>query len=58
MASNCGMCQRSVNSIDYIPAELVGEMCLCNLKDKYVPVDGTVCDQYVPSIVKEKNNEN
>ena len=58
MASNCGMCQRSVTSYDYIPAESVGEVCLCNLKNEYVPVDGTVCSKYIPSRKEKRNNEN
>lgn len=51
---NCGMCQRSVTSMDYIPAAVVGDCCWCNEKEKLVSVDGTVCDDYVPS-KKEEN---
>lgn len=57
MDSNCGMCQCSVTSMDYIPADLFGETCWCNIKEKFVPVEGSVCKYYVPSR-KEKNNEN
>lgn len=55
--SNCGMCQRSVTSYDYIPLEVYGDMCYCNQKEKLVSVDGAVCEYYVPS-VKEKSDEN
>ena len=48
---NCGMCQRSVSSADYIPVEKVEEgMVWCNKHEKWCSAeDRNVCEYYISS---------
>lgn len=47
---NCGMCQRSISSADYIPIEKVEEgMVWCNKHEKWCDAFGKVCDDYISS---------
>ena len=54
MARTCGNCLKSINSIDYIPAEKVGIECLCTEKDEFLPVENSPCDEWIGHI-KEHN---
>ena len=47
---NCGMCQHSISSADYIPVEKVEEgMVWCNKHEKWCDAFGKVCDNYISS---------
>lgn len=48
---NCGMCQRSISSADYIPIEKVEEgMVWCNKHKKWCSAeDHNVCEFYISS---------
>ena len=54
MARTCGNCLKSINSIDYIPAEKVGIECLCTEKDEFLPVEHSPCDEWVGDIKEKK----